>query len=179
MRRKKNKNTIKSEFERIYPISFTPDYIAYTDGSCNNFSPYGEGGAAYVIINSQNSIITQNSKGFIGTSNNRMELLAIISAVNWLPDGASLLIRTDSQYCITMLDRNKCPAVIRKNGDLISKYYRIRERKGEIRYEWVKGHSGVAFNEMADSLADSRREEMRLAHNIPCFGYHNSPKRRS
>ena len=37
--------------------SFIPDYIAYTDGSCNNLSPYGEGGAAYIILDGQRNLI--------------------------------------------------------------------------------------------------------------------------
>lgn len=152
------------------------DYIAYTDGSCNNLSPYGEGGAAYVVIDNNKCIIIQNSKGFIGTTNNRMELLAIISAVNWLPAGASMLIKTDSQYCIDMLKKDRCPVKINKNEDLVRKFYRLKEGKGRIGFEWVKGHSGIEFNEMADSLADSRREEMRLAHNIPEYNKNNSPK---
>ena len=162
------------EMRELNP-EFIPDYTAFTDGSCNNLSPYREGGAAYVVVK-DGVIVTQNSKGFVGTSNNRMELLAVISAVNWLPDGASMLIKTDSRYCITMLDHDKCPSKINKNEDLIRKYYRLRENKGQIGFEWVKGHSGVEFNELADSLADSRREEMRVAHNIPEYNKYNSPK---
>lgn len=167
---------IKAEMMREDNADFMPDYVAFTDGSCNNLSPYGEGGAAYVVVEAGDRIVAQNSKGFIGTSNNRMELLAIISAVNWLPDGASMLVKTDSKYCIMMLDHEDCPYKINKNEDLVRKYYRIKETKGRIEFEWVKGHSGVEFNEMADSLADSRREEMRLAHNIPEYNKYNSPK---
>lgn len=53
---------------------FTPDYIAYTDGSCNNLSPYGEGGAAYVILDGQRNLIKKNSKGFIGVTGLSMRI---------------------------------------------------------------------------------------------------------
>lgn len=53
---------------------FITDFIAYTDGSCNSLSPYGESGAAYVILDGQRNIVKQNSKGFVGVTNNRMEL---------------------------------------------------------------------------------------------------------
>ena len=56
-------------------------YEAYTDGSCDNLSPYGEGGSAYIILK-DGIIIKESKKGFVGTTNNRMEMLAIISAVN-------------------------------------------------------------------------------------------------
>jgi ribonuclease HI len=157
-------------------IDLIPDYIAYTDGSCNNLSPYGEGGAAYIILDRHDNIIVQNSKGFVGTTNNRMEMLAIISVINWLPNGTSVEIRTDSQYCIDMLSCPKCPKKIKKNSDLVEKFYRIRERKGKVIFTWVKGHNGTEYNELADALAESRTEEMRALHNIPIYNYQNSPK---
>lgn len=162
------KNTVDS--------GFITDYIAYTDGSCNNLSPYGEGGAAYIILDRHDNIIVQNSKGFVGTTNNRMEMLAIISVINWLPNGTSVEIRTDSQYCIDMLSCPKCPKKIKKNSDLVEKFYRIKERKGKVIFTWVKGHNGTEYNELADALAESRTEEMRTLHNIPIYNYQNSPK---
>ena len=75
-------------------------YEAYTDGSCDNLSPYGEGGSAYIILK-DGIIIKESKKGFVGTTNNRMEMLAIISAVKSVPKGATLTVYTDSQYCIT------------------------------------------------------------------------------
>lgn len=59
-------------------------YEAYTDGSCDNLSPYGEGGSAYIILK-DGIIIKESKKGFVGTTNNRMEMLAIISAVKSVP----------------------------------------------------------------------------------------------
>ena len=167
----------KAKLTISHDIDFIPDYIAYTDGSCNNLSPYGEGGAAYVILDSQRNLIKQNSKGFLGVSNNKMELMAILSAVAAVPSGSTLVIYTDSQYCIQVLT-NKANAnnFTRPNANVIRQYFNYASRLKAVRFEWVKGHNGDEFNEMVDALAQSRTEEMRTIHNIPVYDYRNSPK---
>lgn len=156
---------------------YIPDFIAYTDGSCNNLSPYGEGGAAYVILDAQRNIVKQNSKGFVGVTNNRMELMAILSAVAAVPAGSTLVIYTDSQYCIQVLTNEKnANNFTRPNANIIRQYFNYASRLKDIHFEWVKGHNGDEFNEMVDALAQSRTEEMRTIHNIPVYDYHNSPK---
>ena len=80
-------------------------YIAYTDGGCQNTSIYGEGGSAYLIIHNGEMIKTA-SKGFLRTTSNRMEMLAIISAVCSVPNGSDLLVYSDSQYAINTLSGN-------------------------------------------------------------------------
>ena len=158
-------------------VDFIPDYIAYTDGSCNNLSPYGEGGAAYVILDGQRNIVKQNSKGFVGVTNNRMELMAILSAVAAVPAETSLVIHTDSQYCIQVLTNERnANNFTRPNANIIRRYFNYASRLKAIKFEWVKGHNGDEFNEMADALAQSRTEEMRVIHNIPMYDYRNSPK---
>lgn len=158
-------------------VDFLPDYIAFTDGSCNNLSPYGEGGAAYVILDGQRNVVKQNSKGFVGVTNNRMELMAILSAVAAVPAGSSLVIHTDSQYCIQVLTNEKnANNFTRPNANIIRQYFNYASRLKNIRFEWVKGHSGNEFNELVDALAQSRTEEMRVIHNIPVYDYRNSPK---
>lgn len=153
------------------------DYIAYTDGSCNNLSPYGEGGAAYIILDSNHNIVKKSSKGFIGTTNNRMELIAIMSALASIPAGSTALIYTDSQYCIMMLGERKSPIKKKaKNLDLISKSIFYKDRLSRVDFKWVKGHNGNEYNELADALAASRTEEMRLIHGIPEYNRLNSPK---
>jgi len=158
-------------------FEFHPDYVAYTDGSCNNLSPYGEGGAAYILLDGQRKIVKQSSKGFVGVTNNKMELMAILSAVASVPAGATLVIYTDSQYCIHVLT-NKANAnnFTRPNANVIRQYFNYASRLKEVRFEWVKGHNGNEYNEMADALAESRTEEMRTIHNIPVYDYRNSPK---
>lgn len=150
------------------------DYIAYTDGSCNNLSPHGEGGAAYIILK-DGVEIKRASKGFMGTTNNRCEMMAIISAVNSVEPGSAITIHTDSQYCIGAFASDNRITHKTKNPDLIAKYRDVAQSK-EVRFIWVKGHAGNEYNELVDQLADARTEEMRLSHNIPVYNRFTSPK---
>ena len=126
-------------------------FEAYTDGSCDNLSKFHSGGSAYVVL-SDGILIKEGSKGFLGTTNNRMELLAIISVVNFLPQKAKVLIHTDSQYSITALTYH--PGKKAKNLDLIGLFHRIvRENKIDYSFKWVKGHNGDEWNEYVDNLA--------------------------
>lgn len=173
----KRERDIKEKAEQSLVWDFIPDFIAYTDGSCNNLSPYGEGGAAYVILNAQRNIVKQSSKGFVGVTNNRMELMAILSAVAAVPAGSTLVIYTDSQYCIQVLTNEKnANNYTRPNANIIRQYFNYASRLKAIRFEWVKGHNGDEFNEMVDALANSRTEEMRTIHHIPLYDSRNSPK---
>lgn len=150
------------------------EFVAYTDGSCNNLSPHGEGGAAYIILK-DGVEVKRSSKGFMGTTNNRMEMMAIISAVASIESGSSITIHTDSQYCIGAFDPDTRITAKTKNSDLIAKYREVA-RSREVRFVWVKGHAGNEYNEMVDKLADARTEEMRVAHGIPVYTRLNSPK---
>lgn len=84
-------------------------YDCYTDGSCNNLSPNKEGGAAYLILLNGEEIV-RKSKALIHTTNNRAEMLAIISAVKCCPIGADIIIHTDSKYAIfSFIQRKRLP----------------------------------------------------------------------
>lgn len=76
------------------PVEPFPDngmnYVAYTDGSCDNHSKYKAGGSAYVVLK-DGDIVKMKNHGRLQTTNNRMELLAIISAAKSCPDGAYLV----------------------------------------------------------------------------------------
>lgn len=155
-------------------ISKIGHFKAYTDGSCNNLSPYGEGGAAYIIL--QDGVeVKRASKGFMGVTNNRMEMLAIISAANSVPPGSTIEIYTDSQYCITVFAPGYIVKAKTKNIDLIRLFNEIRQTR-TILFHWVKGHNGDEYNEMVDKMADARTEEQRVKHGIPVYDRHNSPK---
>lgn len=140
------------------------DYVIYTDGGCCNTSVYGEGGSAYVILQ-DNKIVSKCSKGFVQTTNNKMELLAIVSAVNALPERSRALIHSDSQYAIKVL----CGEWRAKtNHKHISLFRDIVKSKGlDISFKWVKGHNGDLFNEMVDSMCTGEIEKIVAKYNLP------------
>lgn len=139
-------------------------YVAYTDGSCDNHSPYGEGGAAYILLKDNGIFECSGSKGFVGTTNNRMEMLAIISAVCHTPNGSDLVVYTDSQYCITAFTNVKKP---KKNLDLINLYHHSASGLRSIEFRWVKGHSGNEYNEQVDKMAFDAYMSIINKYNLP------------
>lgn len=116
----------------------------YTDGSCLK-NPNGPGGWAICILEDDTHYIMYDSDK--STTNNRMELTAIIEAVKCVKDECK--IYTDSQLCINCATgkwRRKA------NLDLWSIYDEVSKNKNIV-YEWVKGHSGNQYNELVDKYA--------------------------
>lgn len=132
-------------------------FTAWTDGSGNWFHPDKPGGSAYIIIGEDGTEYKRASKGFLHTTNNRMELLAIISVVNALPYGSSVTIHTDSQYCIKALDTG----YPEKNLDLVDKYDDIVTQNNiKVKFKWVRGHAGNRYNEECDRMARAEYAKM-------------------
>ena len=105
----------------------------------------GPGGWAYI-----NHETGTSSGGFATeTTNNRMELLAVIEAIKSLDPKKPICIRTDSQYVDQVASGSKA---VRKNHDLWSEYRELAQER-RIKIVWVKGHSGDPYNEKADKLA--------------------------
>ena len=130
----------------------------HTDGACSG-NP-GPGGWGAIIRNGGN--ITEIKGGEAATTNNRMELLAAISALESLPDNTPAELHTDSQYLrdgITQWLHNwkkngwrtsdKKPV---KNVDLWKRLEAAAERH-QVTWHWVRGHVGHDENERADELA--------------------------
>ena len=120
-------------------------YIAYTDGGCRN----GYGGIGCQLIDTTTGEVKEISQGFRCTTNNRMELMAIISVLQQIPAGSEILIYTDSQYAIGFLD-----GTYRRNtnfdlGDIGDPLMRSRK----VTFQHVRGHSGINGNERCDELA--------------------------
>lgn len=121
--------------------------IIYTDGSCLS-NPGGAGGWAICIIE-ENGTEFILSGGGKSTTNNRMELKAIIEALSCVPNNGECVIYTDSQLCI-----NCATGKWKRKANLdLWEEYNIVSHAKIISFEWVKGHSGNKYNEIVDKLA--------------------------
>jgi ribonuclease HI len=137
--------------------------IAYTDGACSG-NP-GPGGWGVVLQAKSGLKIAKQLElngGAADTTNNRMELMAAISALDALTQHSKITIVTDSVYVkdgVTKwlsgwkkngwLTATKKPV---KNEDLWKKLDSVQQQHDVI-WEWVKGHAGHPENELADELA--------------------------
>ena len=132
-----------------------PKVEIYTDGSARG-NP-GPGG--YGIILKYGHHEKELSEGFIRTTNNRMELLAVIVALEALKgEGLDVTITTDSKYVVDSVEKGwvfgwvKKGFKDKKNVDLWKRFLKIYP-KHKVRFHWVKGHAEHHFNERCDRLA--------------------------
>jgi ribonuclease HI len=130
---------------------FFYDFVLYTDGSCSsNGHANNRGGWGCVIKHNDNSITTFSGKTK-NTTNNRMEITAAIEGLARCPNNSLVKVVTDSQYVVGTMTKNWRK---NKNTDLWNKLLVEVSRMKKVTFEWVKGHNGHEFNELADSLAD-------------------------
>lgn len=138
----------------------------YTDGACSG-NP-GPGGWAAIII--YNGVEKTFSGGEIHTTNNRMELLAAIKSLEALKEKCEVDLYTDSIYVKSGIFewiknwkknnwKNSKKQEI-KNIDLWQTLDQITELH-DIKWHWVKGHSGDKYNEKVDSLAVEMRDKYK------------------
>jgi len=126
-------------------------YHLYTDGACSP-NP-GRGGYGIVIIDPDNKI-KKYWGGEQDTTNNRMELKAVVRGLSKLPSSSKVKIHTDSMYVVKCF---KFEWSRKANKDLWNKLEREIRNFSKISIRWVRGHSGDKYNEMADELARKGR----------------------
>ncbi len=128
------------------------DLILYTDGGYSTSVDRGAG--AYVILDGTGErMIASRSFPVERQTSQRAELRAIIEALDALPQGAKVLVRTDSRYSISVLGKSPYKKRHSKNADLIAEYHTKRRLKElRIEFEWVRAHSGDRWNEYCDYL---------------------------
>lgn len=131
--------------------------IAYTDGS--SLGNPGPGGYGIILLETEKKMKKEISQGFRLTTNNRMELLAVIKALeNLKKSQTEITLYTDSKYVCDAVEKKwvfgweKKGFKGKKNEDLWRKFL-VQYRKHIVRFQWVKGHAGNEFNERADQLA--------------------------
>ena len=137
----------------------------YTDGSARG-NPDGPGGYGAVLQYVDPKGILHESElsaGYERTTNNRMELMAAIAALEALNRPCEVTLYSDSQYLVKAFQEHWIDAWIKKgwkreknepvkNVDLWKRLLRVKE-KHQVKFVWVKGHDGHEMNERCDKLA--------------------------
>jgi len=135
-------------------------YVAYTDGACSNNQAAGgqPGGWGVVFLDGR-----RFSGGDQSTTNNRMELMAAIEALNKTSEDSTVDIYSDSAYLVNAFLQNWLDNWIKRNWktsqgkpvenqDLWNELIKL-EKDRKVNWIKIKGHSGDKWNELADRLA--------------------------
>lgn len=136
----------------------------YTDGACSG-NP-GPGGWAAILTYGENERVL--SGGESATTNNRMELMAVISALTALKESCEVELWTDSQYIEKAINEGwlagwKRRGWKRKGGELknLELWQELDRLLGlhRVNFNWLKGHDGHEYNERCDALAVAERDK--------------------
>ena len=130
--------------------------LLYTDGSSRGNPGPGGYGAILMWGNHRKEL----SQGFRLTTNNRMELMAVIEGLKVIKNNKlPVIIYSDSQYIVNAVEKGWLKTWIKtdfkggkKNADLWKLYYRLSQNFS-IRFVWVKGHATNPYNNRCDELA--------------------------
>lgn len=141
------------------------ELVIYTDGSSRG-NP-GPGGYGAILMYGGKS--KELSAGYRRTTNNRMELMAVIAALEALNrEGLTITIYSDSQYVVKAVKEGWLKKWIatnfsggKKNKDLWLRYHQLAQ-KHDIRFVWVKGHAENVYNNRCDVLATTAADGRNL-----------------
>lgn len=147
-----------------------PDIILYTDGSA--LGNPGPGGYGLILEWVGKNYTKEVSEGFRHTTNNRMELLAVIVGLELLKQKPlNVLVVSDSKYVVDAVSKKwvttwqKKNFKDKKNPDLWKRYLKI-SKEHRVQMQWVKGHNEHPQNERCDALAVQAAKGATLAVDI-------------
>ena len=142
----------------------------YTDGAC--IGNPGPGGYGAVLLYNGNR--QELSGGYRRTTNNRMEIMAVLAGLRYLKEPCRVTVYSDSRYVVDAMSKgwaerwrakgwtkgDRTPAL---NPDLWAEMLDLSDRH-QVEYRWVKGHAGDPENERCDELAVAAARGTDLAH---------------
>ncbi len=144
------------------------DITIYTDGAAKG-NP-GRGGVGVVLKSGE--LRKEISQGYKHTTNNRMELLAVIVGLECLKhENCNVRIYSDSRYVVDSIEKKwvfgweKKGFLGKKNPDLWQRFLKVY-RKHKVQIIWVKGHAGIKENEICDRLAVEASEKPNLPDDL-------------
>lgn len=139
----------------------------YTDGAAKG-NP-GPGGYGVLLELAGSSYKKEYYEGFRRTTNNRMELLAVIVGLEKLKKpNTQVLVVSDSKYVVDAVEKGwvfsweKKYFAGKKNSDLWMRFLKIY-RKHHVKFQWIKGHNNHPQNERCDQLAVMASQQEKLA----------------
>ncbi len=141
-----------------------PHTGVFTDGSSVPNPGPGGWGAVYVV---NDEIIAERHGHDPDTTSNRMELTALLEALDLVPEGTPMTVYSDSNLAVRTITewaagwekrgwKRKSGPV--ENLDLVKKVYTGYKRRPELKLQWIKAHVGFRWNEYADELAGKWRD---------------------
>lgn len=145
----------------------------YTDGACSGNPGKGGYGTVLVYVDSDGIKHEKSlSEGYELTTNNQMEMLAVISGLEALKKPCNVQIYSDSKYVVDAFNNNWIDGWIKKgwktsdkspvkNVELWKRMLKAMEIH-EVKFTWVKGHAGHEYNELCDSLAVAACKKQNL-----------------
>lgn len=131
----------------------------YSDGSCDNVGRKN-GSWGFVVVKN-NSLIQEQSEYALKTTNNRMEYIAAIKAFSWLYRNgfkdSQITLYSDSLILVRALNsdldkRSASKWAKTKNPDLVERLRKMKQHFPLAKYNWIKGHSGIYWNEYVDKI---------------------------
>ena len=143
-----------------------PQTGVFTDGSSEG-NPGPGGWGAVLVVDGQ--VVVQKYGAEAHTTNNRMELTAMIAGLDMIPADTPTDVYTDSELVVNILTKwapgweargwkKKSSGPI-ANLELVKEAYQLVEAKPHANIRWIKAHSGFRWNEYADSLATAYRRD--------------------
>jgi ribonuclease HI len=153
--------------EVLAKYSAGPSDGVFTDGAAEPNPGPGGWGVVYVV---GGRIVAERDGHEAHTTNNRMELRALIEGCALVPEGTRAVVYTDSQLCVNTITqwakgweargwRRKGGEI--KNLELVKELYSLFARRSDLELRWIQAHSGFRWNEYADALATAYRRSRR------------------
>lgn len=146
----------------------------YTDGAARG-NPDGPGGYGTILeyVDPKGQLHTREySQGYVKTTNNRMELMAVITGLEALNRPCDVTVYSDSQYVVNAFNQHWIDGWLKKgwkrgknepvkNTDLWKRLLKAKESHN-VTFQWVKGHDGHPQNERCDELATTAADGNEL-----------------
>jgi len=160
-----NRGPLLTPEEVLRRYTSGPDTGVFTDGSCDP-NP-GPGGWGFVWVE-EGRILAERHGAHPDTTNNRMELTALIEAFETLPADGDFDVYSDSELAVKTINewaagwerrgwKRKSGPI--KNLDLVQRLYALAQEKPGIQLRWIRSHDGSRWNEYADALASTYQRE--------------------